>query len=60
MFKDSIDPSDIKQGALGDCYFLTCLAALSEKPDRIRKLFASLETSEQGIYGIKMTKNGNP
>ena len=60
LFKDSIEPSDIVQGALGDCYFLSCLAALAEKPDRIRKLFESLETSEHGIYGVKMTKNGRP
>jgi calpain-15 len=33
------EPKDIKQGYLGDCYFLAGIAALSERPDRIFNLF---------------------
>lgn len=36
---DSIDPSDIKQGDCGDCYFLSGIASLAEFPDRVRSLF---------------------
>ncbi len=36
---DNIDPSDIKQGDCGDCYFLSGLASLAEYPERIRKMF---------------------
>lgn len=60
IFKDSIEPDDIQQGALGDCYFLTCLSALAEHPKRILKLFVAKETSEHCIYAVKMTKNGLP
>lgn len=34
-----IEPTDIVQGYLGDCYFLAGLAALAERPDRIFNLF---------------------
>ena len=34
--KEPID-KDIVQGDLGDCYFLSALQALSEKPERIKK-----------------------
>lgn len=45
MFPDAkivvgkIEPNDIKQGLLGDCYFLAGLSALAEVPERIRELF---------------------
>jgi hypothetical protein len=35
---DGIDPGDIMQGALGNCYYLCSLAAIAEYPDRIRKI----------------------
>ncbi len=39
VFQNKIEPQDILQGGLGDCYFLCTLAALAEWPERIRKLF---------------------
>lgn len=39
LFKGKIEPNDILQGVLGDCYFLCTLASLAEWPQRIKKLF---------------------
>ncbi|CAD8113581.1 unnamed protein product [Paramecium sonneborni] len=55
---DSIDPMDIKQGELGDCYFLSSLSALAEIPQQIQKLFRHQDYQQSGLYGIFMCNNG--
>jgi len=39
LFGETIDPDDIKQGAIGDCYFVSSVSALAERPERVRALF---------------------
>ena len=39
IFEGIIEPGDIKQGSLGDCYFLSTVGALAEWPHRIKKIF---------------------
>jgi len=58
IFADGIDPNDIQQRALGDCYFLSVLSALAENPDRVRKLFVSTDLNYNDVFGIRCTKNG--
>ena len=58
IFADRIEPSDIKQGLLGDCYFLSVLSVLTERPERIEKLFELSERNDQGIWAVKLYKNG--
>jgi len=58
VFYQNIDPSDIGQGLLGDCYFLSSLSVLAEHPDRIKKLFVSSLSNEWGVYAVQICKNG--
>eukprot|EP00435_Cladocopium_sp_Y103_P021928 s2105_g5.t1 len=60
IFSNDILPSDIKQGALGDCWFLAALAAVAEDPDLIRRLFGDTKVNKHGVYEIKCFKNGRP
>ena len=53
-----IDPNDILQGELGDCYFLSSLSALAEKPERIERLFDTPYYDPTGHYKIKMRNMG--
>ena len=44
VIQTSISPSDIYQGRLGDCYFLSSISALAEYPARIERLLLTKES----------------
>lgn len=56
---DTIDPGDIKQGSLGDCYFLSTLSALAERPERIERLFTTKDFAPNGQYKLTMMEMGH-
>ena len=58
VFYDDIEPNDIKQGQLGDCYLLSSLSSLAERPHIVRKIFHPDVKNEQGIYNIWLNVNG--
>lgn len=58
IFDHKVEPRDIKQGQLGNCYFLAALAALAERPERIFNLFLILEENKQKYYACKLLYKG--
>lgn len=60
VFEGGILPSDIRQGALGNCWFLCAIAALTEFPQLVEDLFPidSKEKNDAGVYNVKLCKNG--
>ena len=58
VFWEGINKEDIIQGGLGDCYFLSAVAALCEFPELIQKLFLIKEKSDEHCYGCYFRING--
>lgn len=58
IFFDKIEPNDIKQGALGNCWFLSALSSLAERPSLVRRLFVTTTVNQFGIYRVKLCING--
>ncbi|CAG9310137.1 unnamed protein product [Blepharisma stoltei] len=58
VFLDDIEPNDIKQGQLGDCWFMCALASLAERPALVERLFESRESSDIGFYQVWFCKSG--
>ena len=59
LFEGKVVPNDIKQGALGDCYFLSSLSVMAENPERIKRLFHNDTVNKEGVFAVDITKNGH-
>jgi calpain-15 len=56
--KKGITIYDFSQGYLGNCWILASLSSLAEHPERIRRMITNKDTSKEGIYQIKLWRNG--
>lgn len=56
----TIEPNDIKQGMLGNCYFLSSIAAIAEFRERIEKIIVENDVTKNGQYGIRLYIQGEP
>ena len=59
---NGVTPQDMRQGAIGNCWFVSAASALSEVPGRVEKLFlnANNEVSKAGIYAVNLYTLGVP
>jgi hypothetical protein len=58
VFVDGIQQTDIKQGALGNCYFLASVAAMAEFPRLVAARFYTRRANKAGIYLLSFFVNG--
>jgi hypothetical protein len=58
VINQSIKPENIIQGDLGNCYFLTAIAALCKHKNLIEKLFVIKEKSKEHCYGVYIKISG--
>jgi len=58
LYTDGIEPTDIYQQDLGDCYYLASVSAVAEHPDRIKRLFKNTKIEEDGKYTVSLFIEG--
>ena len=58
VFDDKIEFDDVKQGILGNCYFLSAIAAMTEFPNLIYQVFRTKDVNPEGYYEVVMFIDG--
>jgi hypothetical protein len=58
LFDEKIEFDDINQGSLGNCYFLSAIAAISEFPEMIYQIFRTKEKNSEGYYEVILFIDG--
>jgi hypothetical protein len=58
VFENVIDPNDILQGSIGDCYFIAAISALAKYPELVYQLFRTKEKSSSGFYEVVLFIDG--
>jgi hypothetical protein len=55
-----IEPGDVNQGGLGDCWLHAAAASVAGDPKRIKKLFEIEDFNTAGVYALNMYVMGIP
>ena len=57
---DNLSPRDIRQGHIGNCYFMSFLGAIvNQWPEQIEKMFTTKNVNFTGYYEIQLKINGH-
>ncbi|CAF3070054.1 unnamed protein product [Rotaria sp. Silwood2] len=51
-------PSDIQQGALGNCWLIAALALISEQPRLLEHILLTKKYNNEGVYLVRICHNG--
>ena len=57
---NTLDVDDIKQGIIGNCYFLCVLSSFAKRPEIYDKIFIDKKIKEDGMYKLRFIINGIP
>jgi calpain-15 len=58
VYRKGMGPDQVRQGAVGNCWFLSALAVVAEKAYLIEKVFPHCTTNDKGCYQVNLCLDG--
>eukprot|EP00977_Amphora_coffeiformis_P013064 scaffold3342_cov174-Amphora_coffeaeformis.AAC.2 len=58
LYKHSIGPDQVQQGAIGNCWFLSALAVVAEKPYLVKRMLPHTKLNAVGCYQVNLCLDG--
>lgn len=58
LFEGKIEFDDVRQGSIGNCYFMASISALTECPQIIAEIFRVLDVQKNGYYEVCLKIDG--
>lgn len=60
LFKNGIEPDDVQQGGVADCWLMSALGAVAEFPDLVEKCFdlTCYRKKRCGLYRLRLCQGG--
>lgn len=59
LVRSQFRAQDLSQGKVGDCWFLSALAVIAERPDLIQRLFPQTELGTDGVVQVRLFLDGS-
>jgi hypothetical protein len=59
VFVPPVHPDDIVQGNIGNCWFMSALAVLTQRQADLKRIFLTQDFNQCGVYHLQFYKNGN-
>jgi hypothetical protein len=53
LFEGKIEPADVCQGQVGNCWLIAAVACLSNYPGAIMRVFITREQTDRGLYQVR-------
>ena len=58
LYKDRVGPDQVQQGAIGNCWFLSALAVVVEKPYLVQRIIPHTTLNDVGCYQVNLCLDG--
>ena len=58
VFRSEPRPDDIRQGHVGNCWFVCAMSALAEEPENLYRIMLTKEHNHAGAYQVKLCRAG--